>query len=377
MKRMLLVAPDLGLVEGPGFAPGGLQSHGRMVLRALVDGYGPRSVTAWSLLDSSLAMQQALAALFCPDGLPTDGLGLSRGFGGNRLALALQLFRRRTYFDRVLFMHVGVGTLARLLPRGRHGCWLIGIEVWHALGGSRRACLAHAHPLIANSRHTTDRMRAANPWAPAADVVHLGLESDPPWSLSPDSPGTCRHGSAPTALTVGRLSAADAYKGYDTLILAWPEVIDRVPAAHLRIVGDGDDRERLEALAAGLPGGAGRHIRFDGQLSSGELREAYESSHALVLPSTKEGFGLVFLEAMRAGCACICTHGAPAEIVVPEETGLVAESTPAGIAAAVARILGNLHVAAAMGAAGRKRYEQHFTYAAFQDRFLRAWGQGG
>ncbi|MGE0192633.1 MAG: glycosyltransferase family 4 protein [Planctomycetota bacterium] len=373
MTHTLVVASDLGFRAGPAFAPGGLQSMGRMIVRALVDGLGPDEVTVWSLSDDHEVMRAGLAAMLQRELHGRRGLAASGGYGGKKGSLALGLLGHRRRFERILFVHVGVGSAARLLPRGRHGLYLVGIEVWEPLRGGRRTCVERAAPLLSISEHTARRMKEVNPWAPDAKVVHLGLEPDPPWARPAAAAALRPDGAVPRAVTVGRLSAADAYKGYDKVIASWPLVTQRVPQAHLVVVGDGDDRSRLEALARDLPGQAGRSISFAGRLDGDQLQATYAASDAFVLPSTGEGFGLVHLEAMRAGLPCICSHDASSEIVVDGETGFVVDPTPEAVGEALARLLGNREAARRLGEAGRARLEAQFTYEAFRERFLAAW----
>lgn len=377
MTHTLVVASDLGFRAGPGFAPGGLQSMGRMIVRALADELGPDDVTVWSLRDGNDVMRGGLAAMLGRELHGRGGLAASGGYGGRKSSFAAALLGHRRRFERFLFVHVGVGSVAWLLPRGRHGLYLVGIEAWQPLRGGRRRCVERAAPLLSISRHTAERMRQVNPWAPEAQVVHLGLEPDPPWirplASAPD-PGGDR---PPTAVTVGRLSAADAYKGYDHVIASWPAVVQRVERARLLIVGDGDDRTRLEALARDLPGQAGRTISFLGRLDGDQLQATYAASDVFVLPSTGEGFGLVHLEAMRAGLPCICSHDASAEIVVDGVTGCVVDPTPEAVGIALGRLLADPDEAKRLGAAGRKRLQERFTYEAFRTRFVEAWLRPG
>ena len=87
----------------------------------------------------------------------------------------------------------------------------------------------------------------------------------------------------------------------------------RHPDAVLAIAGDGDDRPRLEARVAAL--GITRAVRFLGRVDDDRLDELYRECRLFVMPSRDEGFGLVFLEAMRAGKPCIGGRGAASEII--------------------------------------------------------------
>ena len=85
-----------------------------------------------------------------------------------------------------------------------------------------------------------------------------------------------------------------------------------------------------------------------------------------MLPSDGEGFGLVFLEAMRAGKACVSGPGAPAEIVQDGVGGfVVAPHDTARLVEVVARLFDNRDLRERLGANGRNRFLQSFT----SDRF--------
>ena len=114
-----------------------------------------------------------------------------------------------------------------------------------------------------------------------------------------------RHGLAGRRiiLTVGRLSAAERYKGHDRLIAALPGILARVPDAAYLIVGSGDDRPRLERLAR--EAGVADRVVFAGHVPDEELPDYFALAHVFAMPSTGEGFGIVFLEAAASGLPVI------------------------------------------------------------------------
>src|SRR5262249_47742645 len=150
----------------------------------------------------------------------------------------------------------------------------------------------------------------------------------------------------------------------------WPTVLASVPDAELWIVGDGDDRSRLEALARST--GVSQKVRFFGKVSHQELLDLYARARVFAMPSSGEGFGLVFVEAMRYGMPCICSYDSSAEIVLHERTGLVVNQNPAKVAEACIRLLRDAELADKMSAAGQLRYASDFTFSAMKDRLLRA-----
>ena len=104
-------------------------------------------------------------------------------------------------------------------------------------------------------------------------------------------------------LTVGRLSALERYKGHDRLIAALPAIAARVPDAAYLIVGSGDDQPRLERLAH--EAGVGDRVVFAGHVPDPELADYFALAHVFAMPSTGEGFGIVFLEAAASGLPVI------------------------------------------------------------------------
>jgi len=131
-----------------------------------------------------------------------------------------------------------------------------------------------------------------------------------------------------TLISVGHLVAN---KGHDKAIAALP----RLPDARLLVVGGGPERGRLEALAQRL--GVAARVRFAGVLTQDQLRTCYSGADALVLPSSREGWPNVLLEAMACGTPALASRvGGTAEVITCHAAGLLlSENSAAGIAAAV------------------------------------------
>ncbi|MEO6688185.1 MAG: glycosyltransferase, partial [Dokdonella sp.] len=167
-------------------------------------------------------------------------------------------------------------------------------------------------------------------------------------------------------LAVGRLSR---YKGFNVLIDALADVGD----ATLLLIGNGECEAelRMQARARGLE----ERIAFAGGLDDDALASAYASADAFVLPSLDRGeaFGLVLLEAMRAGVAVVASAipGSGVSFVVADgETGLlVAPGEPQALAAAIERTR-DVALRTRLGQAGRKRWREHFTLEASASRML-------
>jgi len=120
---------------------------------------------------------------------------------------------------------------------------------------------------------------------------------------------------------VGRLMR---HKNVELLLEAMPVVIEALPEAHLRIVGGGPEEKRLAGLSREL--GIDDRVEFLGVLDRESMLKELKSSLALVLPSTREGQGLVVAEAMAAGTLAIAAeapNSAVTEFLRHGENGLL------------------------------------------------------
>jgi phosphatidylinositol alpha-1,6-mannosyltransferase len=171
---------------------------------------------------------------------------------------------------------------------------------------------------------------------------------------------------------LSRLHTREDYKGHREMIDAWPLVLKQKPEAELWIAGEGDLRSQLEREVARQ--GSRANIAFFGLLSERRKQELLTRCTCLALPSRGEGFGLVYLEAMRVGRPClVSTLDAGREVVNPPEAGLAADiAKPTMLADAVCRLLNIGPEWVAWSRQARERYEARFTARHFQERLSAA-----
>lgn len=156
--------------------------------------------------------------------------------------------------------------------------------------------------------------------------------------------------TAGSVFAVGRLEHT---KGFDLLLEAFA-VADLPPGTHLVIGGEGSVRSSLERRVRELA--LGDRVRLTGRLLGDEVAAHMASAAVVVVPSRKEAFGLVVLEAWRAGAPVIVTsRGGPADLVTDGKTGLVVdpENTEA-LARALELMVGDHATARRLGEAGRE-----------------------
>jgi phosphatidylinositol alpha-1,6-mannosyltransferase len=274
--------------------------------------------------------------------------------------------------DVAVFTHVGPASLTLFVPRSwrpRTLTWIHGREARRPLPWRKRKALAESHVVVSNTKFTATTARQANPWLGVIRVCHLGipphaetLDSNLPWSIEPP-PGPR------DILVVGRMAAGEPGKGHAALIDAMQFLTARVPEARLIIAGSGSAEADLRRKAAN--GAAAQQVVFTGYLDRPELEQLYRHAGIFAMPSRQDGFGLVYLEAMRAGLPCIASDAdGGQEVVTHEESGFhVPLDDPATLAAALMRLLKDHSLRRRMGQAGRRRFEENFTEERFHTRF--------
>ena len=163
-----------------------------------------------------------------------------------------------------------------------------------------------------------------------------------------------RRPRAPTVLSVARMYPR---KRLEDLLRAAVALRRRIPAVHLRIVGEGPEAPRLRRMAAEL--GLGDLVTFLGEIPRQALALEYVGADCFCLPTVQEGFGIVFTEAMAAGLPIVaCRAAAVPEVVEDGRTGLlVSPRSPEELAMALEKVLTNATLGRELGDHGRRRVE--------------------
>ena len=142
--------------------------------------------------------------------------------------------------------------------------------------------------------------------------------------------------STPVLLSVGHLIER---KGHHLVIAAMPQVLARHPQARLLIVGEGEERARLEALIQTL--GLGASITLTGAVANEQMATWYSAADALILASSREGWANVLLESMACATPVVATRiwGTP-EVVTNDTVGLLVDQRDsASLASGVLKLL--------------------------------------
>jgi glycosyltransferase involved in cell wall biosynthesis len=187
---------------------------------------------------------------------------------------------------------------------GRAGQWCRSVS---------RMVYEQACQVVCVSALVADEVLRGAPGARAA-VIYNGVD------ISLFQPGPPAD-SPPVVLSVGNLIPT---KAHQTLLRAFAEVLNEIPGTMCELIGEGPERARLHQLAAEL--GVASHVRFRGRLDRAAVADAMRRCSVFALPSTYEGLGCVYLEAMACGKIAIGCRGQGIEEVIQDRAnGLLVE----------------------------------------------------
>ena len=186
-------------------------------------------------------------------------------------------------------------------------------------------------------------------------VIYCGIDSDT------FTPAPAERSPTPVIAYVGRLRR---YKGVELILKGVARMQDR--RVEVEIAGTGEDRPRLEALAASLD--LGRRVRFLGFVSEAEKSALLRRAWIVALTSPKEGWGITNLEAAACGTPVVASDSPGLrESVLDGRTGfLVKHGDVSALAAAFDRIVADPALVTRLGTAGRA-FAESFTWESAAD----------
>lgn len=338
---------------------GGLQNFNRRVIRNLAERARERRDPPLRVL----LLRDQSASIPCAAGAEVAGIDRRMAFflAASRAALA----------PATLFLvgHINLLPLAALVrclrPRLPILLFVHGDEVWndprHRAKRWYESWLLRGVTRIASVSSFTAKTMAREFAVPPEKFVMLPNAVD---KLSP-VPGAPPRERA-TILTVTRLGSGDREKNVGQVVRAVAKLNRSLPGLRYEVAGDGPLRPELETLARDL--GAADAVTFLGRLTDAELDAAYGRAAVFAMPSSKEGFGIVYLEAWQHGLPVICSAvGAPSEIVADGVDGFAVDPADVALLAKKLRLLlSRPELARQMGERGRQKVEAQYLNAAFR-----------
>ncbi len=248
-----------------------------------------------------------------PQYLPADSF---RGFKIKRILFVLNTIREAKNTDVLILSHINLSVVGLLVKMINPNCkiWLIahGIEVWRGLSSTQKKMVNKSDKVICVSNFTKQQMiklhevdsnkcfvlnNVIDPFMILPQKFEKPANLMEKYNLQTDDP---------VIYTLTRLASTEQYKGYERVIRAMVSLKDRFPKLKYILSGqyDKDEEYRINHLIDenGLAGS----VILTGFIEEKNLSDHFLLADLFVLPSKKEGFGIVFIEAMACGLPVIC-----------------------------------------------------------------------
>jgi len=260
----------------------------------------------WSLYDSRYDLMS--------DYLSRDNFV---GFSRNKVNLVLNILRKGRKADILIISHVNLALLGVIVKLLNPNCrvWLVahGIEVWRPLSILKaRFIKKYCDKIICVSNFTKQQMvdwhnvnaqkcivlnNVVDPF-----IIHPDEFEKPEYLLNRYS---LSHENQ-IIFTLTRLASTEQYKGYEQVIKAVSHLKDSFPSLRYILSGQYDSTEEARIRDLISTCNVSEQVILTGFLDEKELADYFLLADLFVLPSKKEGFGIVFIEALSCGLPVIC-----------------------------------------------------------------------
>ena len=238
-----------------------------------------------------------------------------RAFNGNKGWFVISSVRKGVKSDVVVLSHINLLFVALLIKRFSPSTRIIlfahGIEVWRPLSKWKSNLLQSTCETWAVSQYTATQLmvlhnvpagrihiinNCLDPFMEIPNTFHKPQDLLAKYNLKADQP---------ILFTLTRLSSSELYKGYDQVMLVLKSLTKSYPGMKYLLAGKADKKEAARIQAIIQEHQLESNILMLGFLPEEELIEHFQLADVFVMPSKKEGFGLVFIEATACGCSVI------------------------------------------------------------------------
>lgn len=288
-------------------ATGGIEKVCRVAGKALYEMslHGEASSSIYSMHDKD---EDAAGNKYFP-------LEIFHGFAGKKLHFIFSAIKQGRKSNTVILSHINlilVGWLIKKIsPSTRLIMFAHGIEVWELLSKRKKWMLGCCDQIFAVSNFTSEKMQEMHQ-VPKVKCHVLNNCLDP--FLAESLKGTLnkqlrqKYGYKEDDIilfTLARLSSSEKYKGYDKVLQSMVSLKKTVPGIHYLLAGSYDEKEKrsLEILLEEL--NISERVKMAGFVKENDLVEYFSMADIYIMPSMKEGFGIVFIEAMHYGLPVI------------------------------------------------------------------------
>ena len=324
--------------------------------------------------------------------LNVERLDLSSPSWGIKSATGLRFYwrifwqlKRKIKQNNITSIHCG-----RCLPEGVMGyllslftgipyiCYVHGEDVETASTSREltwlvKKVLGRATKLICNSKNTANIIK--NTWQTTPEkVVVLNPGCDTTRFVPAEENKAIKEklgwNDKKVILTVGRLQKR---KGHDMMISALPEILKQHPDVLYAIIGNGEEKQTLQALATKL--NIEKNVKFHAEITDEEMIQCYQQCDLFILPNRTEGndiegFGMVLVEAQACGKPVIAgDSGGTAETMLIGKTGYIIDCTkPDIISEKINTMLAESKMLTNLGHCGRTHVVENLDWVAHSEK---------
>ena len=324
---------------------GGIEKFNRSFLKALHE----LSVDGFIDADASSSYDTVTDEKYFPRNRFT-------GFGGRRKAFVFSSVLKCFKYDAVVIGHINLAVVACIMKKIRPSLRLVvvthGIEVWKTQSGYKKKLLEQADIILSVSQFTKEKILEFNPGIDAARIKIFPNTIDP-YFKAPSTFGKPEYllkrynldSNAAILITVTRLSFSEKYKGYDNTISMMNEIVAANSNVRYLICGKADQSEKERIVSLMEENNVADKIILTGFVKDEELIDHYLLGDVFVMPSKKEGFGIVFIEALACGLKVIAgSKDGSVDALKNGELGMLIDpDNKEELALAISQSLGNGH----------------------------------
>ena len=239
-----------------------------------------------------------------------------RGFGAKRTKFVFSAINSTPKTDLVILTHINLSLVGLLIKLIKPNCriWLIahGIEVWRSLSPVKSRLLKKCDKILCVSDYTKEQMISRHQVDPAiCEVLNNSVD---PFMKVPDEFTKPENllkkyrltAENPVLFTLTRLASSEQYKGHDQVIKVMSRLKEIFPNIRYILAGQYDHQEEIRIQKLISDNHVDKEVILTGFLEENDLPGYFLLADLFVLPSKKEGFGIVFIEALACGLPVIC-----------------------------------------------------------------------
>ena len=238
-----------------------------------------------------------------------------KGFKHKKITFAISSLLKGINTDIVILSHINLLFFAfiikKLSPKTKIVMYAHGIELWREIPNWKKKFLQESVEIWAVSKYTSSTLTARHQISTEKiKIVNNCLDTYFKLPNNFEKPITLLarynlNAAQPILFTLTRLSSLETYKGYDRVLSSMPALLKKFPNLHYVLAGKADDVENQRVLSIVEQLNLKSHVTLVGFIKDEELTDYFKLGNIFVMPSTMEGFGIVFIEAAACGAKII------------------------------------------------------------------------